>query len=217
MSALRLYDYGPSANCYKVRLLLGQLGCAYERVPVDIFDGDTLTEDYGKLNPLRSTPVLRIDDERTLIESNAILVYLADGTAHGGADALERAEIVRWLIYEQSDVMPAIGGLRFRLLTGRLSPEDPDAVRRRKAGEETLSLLDEHLSRSDFLVAGRYTIADIAVYGYTHVAADAGYELDRRPAVAAWIRRVAEQPGHFDDLEPYPDNAAPGRGRSIYG
>jgi glutathione S-transferase len=213
---LRLYDYDASANCYKVRLLLAQLERPYERVPIDIFNGETLTDEYARINPLRSTPVLEVAPERYLLESNAILVYLADGTPLVPTDAVERSELVRWLIYEQTDVIPAIAGLRFRLQTGRLAPDDPDAARRRLAGEEVLGILNDHLSERDFLVADRYSIADIAVYGYTHVAHEAGYELERRPAVQAWLRRVAEQAGYMDDLEPYPPNARPGAGRSIY-
>lgn len=214
---LRLYDYAASANCYKVRLLLAQLDRAYERVAVDIFGGDTLTDEFGRINPFRSTPVLEIEPGRCLIESNAILVYLAEGTPFSPVGAVERAEVVRWLIYEQSDVMPGLGGLRFRLQTGRLAPDDPEAVRRRGVGEEVLGVLDAHLSSRAFLVGDAYSIADIAVYGYTHVAHEAGYEMERWPHVQAWLRRVAEQPRHVADLMPYPENARPGAGRSIYG
>lgn len=217
MPDLRLYDYSASCNCLKVRILLGHLGVAYDRVAVDIFDGDTLTEDFRAINPARLTPVLETADGRDLQESNAILWYLADGTEYLPRDAYDRAQVLRWLILEQTDVVPAIGGLRFRLVTGRLAPDDPDALRRRALGEALLGLLDEHLDGRSFVVGDGYSIADIAIYGYTHVAPDAGYELERFPAVAAWLRRIAEQPGFANDLEPYPENARPGRGRSIYG
>jgi glutathione S-transferase len=215
-SDLRLYDYDASANCYKVRLLLAQLERPYERIPIDIFNGDTLTEAYTRINPFRSTPVLEVAPDRYLIESNAILVYLADGTPLLPTGAVEQSEVVRWLIYEQTDVMPTLGGLRFRLQTGRLAPDDPDAARRRTAGQEVLRILNHHLSERQFLVGASYTIADVAVYGYTHVANEAGYELDRWPAVQAWLRRVAERPGYVNDLLPYPSNAHAGAGRSIY-
>ena len=213
---LRLYDYAASANCYKVRLLLAQLERPYERVPVDIFNGETLTDEYARINPLRSTPGLEVAPARYLLESNAILVYLAAGTPLLPNGAVERSETVRWLIYEQTNVIPAIAGLRFRLQTGRLAPDNPEVARRKLAGEEVLELLDDHLSERDFLVADGYSIADIAVYGYTHVAHEAGYELTRRPAVESWLRRVADQAGYVNDLEPYPANARPGAGRSIY-
>jgi glutathione S-transferase len=142
-----LYDYMASANCYKVRLLLAQLELPYERVAIDIFDGHTLTDDFARLNPHRSTPVLELEDGRTLIESNAILWYLALGIRFFPEDPVEQAEVVRWLIYEQADVMPAIGGLRFRLVTGRFAPDSPEAERRRRDAHEVLGILDEHLPR----------------------------------------------------------------------
>jgi len=217
MADLRLHDYAASCNCYKVRLLLALLDRPYERVPVDIFAGATLTDAYARMNPARSTPVLEIAPDRFLPESNAILFFLAEGTSFLPADRMERAQVIRWLLYEQTDVIPAIGGLRFRVQTGRLEPDDADAIRRRAAGEEVLTILDHHLVEREFFVADRYTIADIATYGYTHVAHEAGYEMDRYPAVLAWLKRVAAQPGHLDDLAPYPPNARPGAGQSIYG
>src|SRR6266550_340135 len=133
MNGLRLYDYAASANCYKVRLLLAQLGAEYERVPVEIFAGETLTDAYARVSPARTTPVLETDD------------------------------------------VPPIGGLRFRLLTGRLEPGGEEAGRRRRDGLEMLRLLDEHLSGREFFVAAAYSVADVAIYGYLHVAGEAGY------------------------------------------
>ncbi len=131
-------------------------------------------------------------------------------------EPIEQADVVRWLILEQTDLIPAIAGLRFRLQTGRIASGDADAMRRRSAGEELLGILDGHLSGREFLAADRYTIADIAVYGYTHVADEAGYDLDRWPAVRDWLVRVAGQAGYVNDLLPYPPNARAGAGRSIY-
>lgn len=215
-NGLRLYDYAASGNCYKVRLLLAQLEQPYERVPIDIFAGATLADEYALINQFRSTPVLEIEAGRYLLESNAILFFLASGTPFLPSDAIEQAEVVRWLIYEQTDLIPSIAGLRFRLLTGRFTAEHHDAVKRRKNGEDALDKVEAHLSSRAFLVAERYTIADIAVYGYLHVAADAGYELDRWPSLREWLRTVAAQPRHVNDLLPYPANARPGAGRSIY-
>jgi glutathione S-transferase len=214
---MRLYDYVASGNCYKARLLLAQLGRGYERVPIDIFDGDTLTDDYARLNPQRSTPVLELDDGRVLIESNAILWYLASGTELLPGDPFAQAEICRWLIYEQSDVMPMIGGLRFRLVTGRLAPGSGRAERRRAGAHEVLAHLDDHLATREFIAAGRYTIADIAVYAYTHVAEDAGIDTSPYANFRTWLERVESQAGFMDDLEPYPPNASELAGRSTYG
>jgi glutathione S-transferase len=212
---MRLYDYAGSCNCYKVRLLLAQLGVPYERVPVDIFAGETLTDEYAEINPARSTPVLEVDG-RYLPESNAILSFLARGTPYMPEDPFEQAQVIAWLIYEQTDVVPMIGGLRFRLLTGRLTTSDRDAERRRRGALEVLQALDEHLASRDFLVGRGYTIADIAVYGYTHRADEAGLELEPYPNVRAWLARVEAQPGYVEDVAPYGANAAPGAGRSMY-
>lgn len=216
-ASLRLFDYPASCNCYKVRLLLSNLGRAYERVTVDIFNGETLTDDYAQINPHRTTPVLQIGESRYVPESGAILMYLAAGTPYLPDSRLELAEVIRWLIYEQTDVIPMIGGLRFRLLTGRLAPDHPDAVRRRSGGREVLALLEQHLSKRKFFVGERYTIADIAIYGYCHLAGEAGFELDSYPSLRAWLQRVAQQPGYVEDVMPYGTNAAPGAGASIYG
>jgi glutathione S-transferase len=214
---VRLYDYAASANCYKVRLLLAQLEMPYEKVSLDIFDGDTLTDAFGRMNPARTTPVLELGPDRHLTESNAILAYLAEGSDLLPDDRFDRAQVLRWLLFEQADVVPMLAGLRFRLLTGRLSPGDPDAERRKAGAEETLGVLDTHLSEHEFLAADRYTVADIAVYAYTHVAHEAGVDTSPFPAFASWRDRVAAQPRHMNDLEPYPPNASVKAGLSVYG
>ncbi len=213
---MRLYDYTASCNCYKVRLLLSHLGIDYERVPVDIFAGGTLTDEYARINPMRTVPVLETE-EGYLPESNAILTYLAEGTAYLPDDPWERARVVGWLIYEQTDVVYMVGGLRFRLMVGRWTPDHPEAVRRREGAVEVLQLLDDHLAENEFLVGGRYTIADIAVYGYSHRAEEAQLDLEPYPNLRAWFARVESQPGYMEDVEPYGANAAPGAGQSIYG
>jgi glutathione S-transferase len=209
---MRLYDYAASANCYKVRLLLAQLGREYERVPVDIFGGDTLTDEFATLNPARTTPVLEEPAGTFLQESNAILLHLARGTPFLPADP----QVYRWLFYEQADVVPTMGGLRFRLITGRLSADDPEAQRRRDGSYEVLALLDAHLARRDFFVGDAYSVADVGIYGYVHVADEAGLELEPYGALRAWLARVQAQPGYMNDLDPYPPNARAGASRSIY-
>jgi len=210
---MRLYDYDASANCYKVRLLLALLGTPYERVPIDIFAGDTLTDEYRALNPVCETPVLELDSGETIAQSNAILWYLAESTPFLPGSRLEHALVAQWLFFEQERVMSGIGSARFRTMTGR----DPAlAAARFAVGEGALEVLDEHLTDRSVLVGERCSIADISVFAYTHVAADAGYELDRYPAVVAWLDRIQEQPGFIDDLAPYPENARPGASRSIY-
>jgi glutathione S-transferase len=213
---MRLHDYPASANCYKVRLLLAQLGIDYERVYVDIFDGDTLTDEFARLNPARMTPVLETDDG-PLPESNAILVHLAEGTELLPDDPAARAQVMRWLFYEQAEVIPGIAGLRFRLLTGRLDPGSRAAEARHASGAAVLEVLDGHLRTRPFFAGERYSIADISLYAYVHVAGDAGFDLAAYPAVRDWIERVEATPGHMNDLQPYPPNAQLGVSRSIYG
>jgi glutathione S-transferase len=209
---MRLYDYAASANCYKVRLLLAQLGAEYERVPIDIFAGDTLTDEFAAVNPARTTPVLEDPDGTFLQESNAILLHLARGTPFLPDDP----QVFRWLFYEQADVVPTMGGLRFRLITGRLASDDPDVLQRRNASYEVLELLDAHLAQQDFLVGGTYTVADTGIYGYVHVAGEAGLDLEPYASVRLWVARVQEQPRYLNDLEPYPPNSYAGASRSIY-
>ena len=206
---MRLHDYAASGNCYKVRLLLALLGHEYERVPVDIFAGDTLTDEYAALNPVRETPVLELDSGAAIAQSGAILWFLADGTRYLPMDPLGRALVLQWLFFEQERVMGGIGGPRFRRLTGR-----PQIEGRLEIGAAALELLDAELGRRDWLVGAGPTIADVAVYGYAHVAHEAG--LAPGPGVRAWFERIRALPGFVADLEPYGANARPGAGRSIY-
>jgi glutathione S-transferase len=214
---LRLHDYSASGNCYKVRLLLAQLGRPYERVPVDIFGGDTLTDEYARVNPLRQTPVLEREHGEPLSESNAILLYLAEGTPFLPEDPEERAEVYRWLFFEQAEVIPGIAGLRFRIVTGRIEPDSRAAAARRSGGKAALRALNDRLATSDYLAGSDYSVADISLFAYVHVAHEAGFDMSEYPAVQAWIGRVEGTGGFMDDLEPYPQNAWPGAGRSIYG
>ena len=214
---LRLHDYAASGNCYKVRLLLAQLGREYERVPVDIFGGDTLSDDFARLNPARETPVLETENGPPLPQSNAILVHLAEGTELLPDDSAGRAQVLRWLFFEQAEIIPGIAGLRFRLITGRLARDSPTAEYRRAVGHGALGVLNVHLSDREFLAAGRYSVADIGAYAYVHVAHEARFNLADYPEVQGWITRVERTRGHMNDLEPYPPNAWPDAGQSIYG
>jgi len=208
---MRLHDYDASGNCYKVRLLLALTGTAYERVPVDIFAGDTLGDAFAHLNPVRETPVLELDDGAVVTQSNAILWLLAQGTEYLPESALGTAQALRWTYFEQERLMPGVGGVRFRRLTGR--PLPPGRV---ELGRDALSVLDAHLGDRPFLVGRRCSFADISLFAYAHVAGDAGFALADFPAVAAWLERVTRRPGFVNDLAPYPPNARAGAGSSIY-
>jgi glutathione S-transferase len=209
---MRLHDYAASGNCYKVRLLLALLGTPYERVAVDIFDGETLTDAFAALNPARTTPVLELDDGETLPESAAILWYLAEGTGYLPGDRLARARVLRWLCFERA-FTPAIAGARFQVMTDRTDGETPFLLAQ---GRSLLAGLDRRLDGRDWVAVDVPTIADIALFGYAHVAGDAGLDVAAHPSVEAWLDRTRALPGYVNDLVPYPPNAMPGASRSIY-
>ena len=165
---MRLYDYAASGNCFKVRLLLGMLGVEYERVPIDIFGGDTLTCEYAMINPLRETPVLELDGGERLGQSNAILWYLGEGTKFLPQGRLERGQVAQWLSFEQERVMGGLGGPRFRLLTGRATPEELEP--RLATGRGALEVLDAHLTARDWLVGDAPSIADLGLFPYVSVS-----------------------------------------------
>jgi glutathione S-transferase len=210
----RLYSYHASGNCLKVRCLLGLLGVDFELIEVDLFGGGTLTEEFGRLNPLREVPVLVTAAGEVITQSNAILTFLADGTEWGGSTALERARIAAWLAFEQEWIMTAIGGARFRILTGRATPERMTS--RIASGARGLDVMEDALADQPWLLGGRPTIADVSIWAYAHLAGDAGIELKRWPQVSAWAARLAGLDGFVDDLAPYPANARAGAGSSTY-
>ena len=201
---LRLYDYLPSQNAWKVRLLLSHLGLEYERVPVSIFEGESHSEAYLEKNPAGAVPVLEVEPGRTIAESNAILCYLAEGTPYLPQDRFERAQVMQWLFFEQSYVEPQIGSLRYWTLTGKLAKRSEDAVAGKRASSlRALAALERHLARRTFLVCERYTIADMAVYAYAAHAEEAGLDPAPYPAFRAWISRIEAQPGFLRERFPY--------------
>jgi len=192
-----LYDSRVSGNCYKVRLLLAHLGAEYERREVDVVDRSGRLELLGELNPALRVPTLVLDDGEPLAESNAILCYLAEGTELLGDDRLERARVLQWLFFEQYSHEPYIAVVRFWVRFASEKPGEAEIEARRRGGYAALDAMERHLSSRSFLVAKRFTIADIALYAYTHVAHEAGFEMDRYAAIDGWLERVAAQPGHI--------------------
>jgi len=194
---LRLYDNLISGNGYKVRLLLTQLGLPFERVETDIFKGESRTPEFLARNPNGRIPTLRLDDGGYLAESNAILCYLAEDSSFWPAGRRARAETLQWLFFEQYSHEPYIAVLRFWAhlpeLTAQQQAERPG---RKERGEQALGVMEQHLVDRGFFVGGRYGIADIALYAYTHVAEEGGFELAPYPAIRAWLARVAAQPDH---------------------
>lgn len=182
---LTLHDYLPSQNGWKVRVLLGLLGIAYDSRIVSIFEGESHTDAFLKLNPAGAVPVLELEDGSAIAESNAILCYLAEGTAFLPQDRYQRAKVMQWLFFEQYHVEPVIGSLRYWTLTGRLERNQAMVSGKREAGARTLAALERGLAATPFLVGDDLTIADIAVHAYSHRAQDCGFLLTDYPAVLA--------------------------------
>lgn len=201
---LTLYDYLPSQNAWKVRLLLHHLGSPYRTVEVAIFEGAARTLEFLRLNPSGKVPVLQLEDGRALAESNAILAYLADGSAYLPAERFARAKVHQWLSFEQENVESVIGALRHWTLTGKLARRAPDVVAaRRRAGTRTLALLDGELALRPFIAGDAYTIADMSLFAYASRAEEAGFSLQAHRHLRAWIARVEAQPGFLPTMYPY--------------
>lgn len=190
-----LYDNDISGNCYKVRLLLAQLGIAFDRRQLSVFDRADRSQILGELNPALRVPTLVLDDGRPLAESNAILCYLARGTDILPDEPYEQAQTLQWLFFEQYSHEPNIAVARFWAHAGSV-PAPSEREDKHQAGHAALMAMERHLQTRDFFVAERYTVADIALYAYTHVAPEGGFALESFPAIQAWLRRVADQPGH---------------------
>ena len=194
---MKLYDYLPSGNGYKVRLLLAQLGHRFTLIEKDITKGETRTPEFLALNPNGRIPLLELDDGRHLPESDAILFYLAEGTPFLPAERFARADVLRWMFFEQYSHEPYIAVARAWLHVFTGPPVEPDRLREKmEGGYRALDVMERHLAARRFFVDERYTIADIALYAYTHVAHEGDFHLERYPHIRTWLARVASQPGH---------------------
>ncbi|GAJ92904.1 glutathione S-transferase family protein [Agrobacterium sp. SHOUNA12C] len=203
---LTLYDYLPSQNGWKARVLFGLLNIPYQSRLVSIFEGEGRTDAFLDLNPAGGIPVLELEDGRAIAESNAILAYLAEGTPFFPAERYQRAKVMQWLFFEQYHVEPVIGTLRFWTLTGRLELNQAMVAAKRAAGARALAALERGLADTPFLVGNEFTIADIAVYAYGHRAEDCGFALTDYPALAAWFDRVRGIIGSGYPIYPYSDD-----------
>jgi len=193
-----LYNSSVSGNCYKVRLIAAHLGIPLELEELDVVDRSNRADVLGDLNPARRVPTLVLDDGRPLAESNAIIWYLADGTQYAPTDPYERAQVLQWQFFEQYQVEPSLAVVRFLIAFSGQADKHAQKIEEQTAnGYIALDAMERHLAGRDFLVGGRYTLADISLYAYTHVAPEGGFDLDRYPAIRAWIDRVAAQPGHI--------------------
>ena len=198
---LRLHDYLPSGNGFKVRLLLAQLGIPFERIEYDIEKGETRTPWFiENVNPNGRVPVLETERGELLPESNAILYYLAEGTSFLPDDRLGRARALRWMFFEQYSHEPNVAVARawLHVFDVRMTEERRTALEaKQKLGYEALGVMEKHLEGNDFFVADRYSVADIALYAYTHVADEGGFDLEGFPAIRAWLERISSQPEYI--------------------
>ena len=201
---LRLYDNHLSGNGYKPRLMLAHLGRSYERVEIDILKGESHTPEFLAKNPNGCIPVLELEDGTCIAESNAILIYLAEGSRFLPSSRLDRALVVQWMFFEQYNHEPCIAVARHWIqhleMTESQRAQLPD---KQAGGRAALSVMEGHLGKCDWFGDDAMSIADIALYAYTHVADEGGFELGDYPAVSAWLVRMAAQPGHV------PMNPAP--------
>ena len=203
-----LYSMQLSGNSYKVRLLLARLGVVYRQIEVDILKGETRTPAFLAKNPDGHVPLLELEDGRRLGESNAILAYLAEGTDYLPGDAFQRAEVLRWMFFEQHSHEPALAAARFwlSLVRGGRDLKTHDIDQWMEKGYEALSLMERHLSHNDYFVGERTSVADLALYAHTHVAPEGDFDLGGFPAVNDWIARIASEPGHVDMMQ-FPEGA----------
>jgi len=194
----RLYDYLPSGNGYKVRLVLRELGLPHELVEVDILKGGSRTPEFLARNPNGRIPVLEIPGKGYLWESHAIISYLADGSALIPTDALDRARMWQWLCFEQYNLEPNVATVRFWLHSLHKTEAElgEKLTDKRRLGFAALDVLEQGLTGRDYLVANRYTLADIGLYAYTHVAEEGGFPLERYPAIRGWCARIAARPAY---------------------
>lgn len=198
MELLRLYDFLPSGNGYKLRLLLTQLGMPFERVEINIIKGESRTPEFLSKNINGKIPVLEVEPGKYLAESNAILVYLSEGTEFLPYDRFLRAQVLQWLFFEQYSHEPFIATSRFWIsILGKAQEYQEALQQKREPGYAALKVMEQHLSAHKFFVAERYTIADIALFAYTHVADEGGFDLTQFPAIQAWIERVKGQPAYI--------------------
>ncbi|WP_158880664.1 glutathione S-transferase family protein [Rhodanobacter sp. L36] len=201
---LTLFDYLPSQNAWKIRLLLNHLGRPYRSVMLSIFEGEGKSDSFRRISPTGTVPAIQLEDGRVLSESNAILAFLAEETPYLPADPFDRAKVQQWLHFEQERIESVIGSLRYWTMTGKLARRSPDVIEgKRKAALKALDILERELSTRAFIAGDEYTIADMALFAYGSRAEEGGLSLQSYPHVRAWIARVEAQPGFLATMHPY--------------
>jgi glutathione S-transferase len=201
---ITLYDYLPSQNAYKVRLLLNHLDCPYVTKIVQIFTGEGRAPSFLAKSPTGAVPVLELEDGRLLTESNAILFYLAQGTAYFPSDAWSQAQVLRWMFFEEDFIQNGLASLRHWTMTHKLGRRSPEVIAAKQAlSHKTLDILERWLQERSFLTDAGYTIADMSVFAYVSRAGEAGVDLSAFSAINRWLARVRSQPNFLDAVYPY--------------
>ena len=194
METVRLYDFLPSGNGYKIRLLLTQIGMPFERIEINILEGESRTPEFLSKNPNGKIPILEICKNQYLAESNAILMYLSEGTEFLPYDRCLKAKVLQWLFFEQYSHEPFIATSRYWIsILGKADEYKEALEEKREGGYAALEVMENHLTGKTFFVGERYTIADIALFAYTHLADEGGFDLSRFKAIQTWIERVKAQ------------------------
>ena len=194
----KLYDFLPSGNSYKIRLLLSLLEIPYQRIDVNILNRETRTPEFLVKNPNGKIPLLEIAPDKFLAESNAILYYLSQGTDFFPSDRFTQAQVMQWLFFEQYSHEPFIATARYWISILKQPEQNAEQLKHKhRLGNAALKVMEQHLSNHKFFVAQTYTIADICLYGYTHVADEGGFNLEEYPAILAWFKRIEAHPKHI--------------------
>ncbi|NEP07900.1 MAG: glutathione S-transferase family protein [Okeania sp. SIO2G4] len=192
---LKLYEFSTSGNCYKIRLLLTQLEIPFERIEIDITKGESRTPEFLQKNPNGKIPVLEIEPGKYLSESNAVLFYLSEGTKFLPTDKWEKAQVMQWLFFEQYSHEPYIATSRYWIsILGKAEEYQAEIQQKQAGGYAALNVMEKHLENYQFFVGEQYSIADICLFAYTHVAHEGGFDLNQFPAIQNWIEIVKNQP-----------------------
>ncbi|NET24790.1 glutathione S-transferase family protein [Okeania sp. SIO1I7] len=192
---LKLYEFSTSGNCYKIRLLLTQLEIPFERIEIDITKGESRTPEFLQKNPNGKIPTLEIEPGKYLSESNAILFYLSEGTKFLPTDKWEKAQVMQWLFFEQYSHEPYIATSRYWIsILGKAEEYQTEIKQKQPGGYAALNVMEKHLENHQFFVGNNYTIADICLFAYTHVANEGGFDLSQFTEIQNWIERVKNQP-----------------------
>ncbi|MEB3277915.1 MAG: glutathione S-transferase family protein [Lyngbya sp.] len=195
---LKLYEYPSSGNCYKIRLLLTQLGIPFERIPVDILKRESRTPEFLSKNPNGRVPLLELEPGKYLPESNAVLYYFSQETPFFPTDKFEQAQVMQWMFFEQYSHEPYIATSRYWISILRKPEEYKQALEQKQPlGYAALGVMEQQLKNHPFFVGDHYTIADICLFAYTHVADEGGFDLTGFPAILGWINRVKQQPNYI--------------------